>query len=395
MPIYLDNNSTTPIAPRVASKVFDVMLGVCGNPSSPHFAGDASRAIVDDARSAVRDLAGLPTHTVVFTGSGSEANTLVLSSLLRRLSAEQHVFCSAIEHSSVLRSLEMHCRRAMVRPIPLNIDGSVNLSEFRSAIGISKPALVSLQWVNNETGVVQPMREVAELCADNHIVLHCDAAQAFGKLSLNLVEGISFLTGTGHKFHGPQGCGFIVAHPTSPEITPIIGGGEQERGVRPGTENVAGLAGLAEAARLRLETIDADIKAMKSLRDFFDRLVLEHIPRARINFMTSERVCNTSSVTFVGCDGQAIMHRLSEESIACSQSSACESSSPRPSHVLKALAFSDEEAFATLRFSVSPFNTSSEIEECVRTLDRIVRQQLRFFSIGPGKLFEPLNGAKE
>jgi len=394
MPIYLDNNATTPIAPRVASKVFDVMMSVCGNPSSPHFAGDASRAIIDDARSAVRDLACVPDYGVVFTGSGSEANSLVLASLLRRGFPNAEVFCSNIEHSSVLRSIEIYGQHVRVKPVPLDSLGAVDLFELKIMAAQCRPAFLSLQWVNNETGIVQPVFEVAEICRKNRILFHCDASQALGKILFNTGPDASYITGTGHKFHAPQGSGFILSHQDSPDIMPLIGGGDQEKGVRPGTENVAGLAGLAEAARLRRGNIETDVKSMKLLRDLFESLVVEQIPQARINFLANERVCNTSSVTFLGCDGQAIMHRLSDAGVACSQASACESSSPRPSHVLKALGFTDEEALATLRFSVSPLNTSDEIEECVRLLAEFVRQQMRFFSLTRGELTKPLDGAQ-
>lgn len=394
MSIYLDNNATTPIVPRVASKVHEVMLNVWGNPSSPHFAGESARKVVEDARQALKELAECPAHQVIFTGSGSEANTLVLSSLMKTSSPHQVGFCSSVEHSSVLRSFEIYGRKDQVRMLPLNNDGSLNLEGFRSMIREFNCGFVSLQWVNNETGVIQPISTLASWCKENNILLHCDASQAIGKIPLEGASEVSFLTGTGHKFHGPQGCGFLLTDPTAPEIIPLIGGGEQESGFRPGTENVAGLAGLAEAARLRRENIESDIKAMKSLRDLFESLLLEQIPHARINFKSSNRVCNTSSVTFVGCDGQALMHRLSDSGVACSQSSACESSSPRPSHVLKALGFSDEDALATLRFSVSPLNTSAEIRECVRALVEFVSQQVRFFSLITGGSDESQKGAQ-
>jgi cysteine desulfurase len=394
MLIYLDNNASTSIAPRVASKVHEVMIGICGNPSSPHFAGEKARLIVEDARYAVRELVGSSSHEVFFTGSGSEANTLVISTLLKRIPAHSNTMCSLIEHSSVLRSFDIYGSNTKLHALPLNLDGTVNLNEFRDKILQLKCKFVSLQWVNNETGVVQPIDEICNICSRNGVLLHCDASQAIGKIPIQLKAEVTFLTGTGHKFHGPQGCGFLLVHPSGPEIIPIIGGGEQESGVRPGTENVAGLAGLAEAARLRRANIESDIKMMKSLRDLFESLVMEQIPQARINFSGSERVCNTSSVTFLGCDGQALMHRLSDAGVACSQSSACESNSPRPSHVLKALGFSDADAFATLRFSVSPFNTSIEIEESVRVLAEIVTQQVRFFSLERDDGFESFKGAQ-
>jgi cysteine desulfurase len=261
--------------------------------------------------------------------------------------------------------------------LPVDRTGKLKFEKLAEAIRRS-PALVSIQWVNNETGVIQDIESIADLCNSSGTLFHTDACQAVGKLNVDLERvPIDFLSLTAHKFHGPQGVGALYARKRD-YLRPLFFGGSQEHGIRPGTENVAGIVGLGQAAALRFERLETLRRQFTERRDFFETLVLQTVPHVDVNGDTTRRVSNTTNLLFRGVDGQALVARLDQEGIRCSQSSACTNHRPEPSYVLRAMGLTEDEAYSSVRFSVSEETTEDELEIAATTIARICDQLGRF-----------------
>lgn len=347
--IYLDNNASTRPAPSVIETMV-AALGDTANASSAHQAGERARALVEEARVWTAELVGASPEQVTFTSGGTESNSTVLLGLLRRWQARRLV-TSTVEHASVLRAADALADAGFeVVALPVNRAGQIDIAQLEEALA-TPTDLVSIQWVNNETGVIQPIAQIAAICRAARVPFHTDAAQAAGKTPVSFDSlGGDFLTLTFHKFGGPQGCGAIVSR--SPRgMQPLLAGGDQERGLRPGTENVAAIAGAGEAARLRMAAISEIVPALTDIRDTFEGHLTHLIPGIVINGSPSPRVCNTSNVLFGGVDGQALVARLDAIGVRCSQTSACHNQRPEPSHVLRAMGLSERDAYSSVRFS--------------------------------------------
>jgi cysteine desulfurase len=251
------------------------------------------------------------------------------------------------------------------------------LSEVEAAI-TPNTTLVSIQWVNNETGVIQPVKAISEICHKQDVQFHTDAAQAVGKINIDLSAlPVDFLSLSGHKFHGPQGVGALYTR-NRKLLSSIIRGGPQEGGLRAGTENLPGIAGIGKAAELRHERLNQVLEKLRALRDRFEKQVVETVPETEVTGDSNNRICNTTNILFRGVDGQALVARLDMEGIRCSQSSACTNQRPEPSYVLRAMGLSEEEAYSSVRFSFSEQNSDEEIEYAVTAIEKICKQ-LRSF----------------
>ncbi len=379
--VYLDNNATTKPLPAVREAMLQVLGDEFGNPSSSHSGGNRARVALREARGAVARLV----DQIVFTGSGTEANNLVLVQLLQRVRAGAdplncRLVTTSIEHSSILRcAAALETLGIPVTILPVGRTGQVDVADVTHAIDESV-ALVSVQWVNNETGVIQPVEEIARLCREKEIPFHTDAAQALGKLSIEGSEvAADFLTVTAHKLHGPQGVGAVCARNLR-DLQPIGFGGNQERGVRPGTENVPGIVGFGAAADHRAKSFDDYSQSVGALRDAFESNLMSKMDGIRINGASDHRVANSSNLLFDGVDGQALVAQLDQVGIRCSQSSACTNQRPEPSYVLRAMGLSEEEAYSSLRFSFSETNTKEEVDYAVGSIVKICNQQRSFWS---------------
>ena len=360
--IYLDNNATTQPLPEVCEAMVEVLGAGFGNPSSTHAAGDRARDHLRGAREAVAALIGADPSMMVFTSGGTEANNLVFASVLRGHGASPRIVSTAVEHSSIPKYCE-YLGELGVEVIILPVDraGRLSLSDVEVAV-TPETSLVSVQWVNNETGVIQPVAQIGALCRERGIPFHTDAAQAVGKLHMKVSTlPIDFLSMTAHKFHGPQGVGALYAC-NRRWLTPMLWGGSQEEGVRAGTENVPGIVGMGKAAALRLTRLHDIHPYLHGLRDRFEHLVLDTVPGTEVNGDRTQRVCNTTNLLFRDIDGEALMAQLDGVGIRCSQSSACTNMRPEPSAVLRAMGLSEDEAYASVRFGVSEQNTVDEIE---------------------------------
>lgn len=364
-PIYLDHNSTTPIAPAVAVAMADAWATVPGNPASQHRFGRQARHRLEEAREGIAQLLGAKTtgmdaDRLIFTSGGTEANYLALRGLAAK---PGHLVTSAIEHPSVLATVGQVEREGwQVDRLPADGRGVV-LVDRLGALLRPETRLVSLMLGNNETGVLQPVAEAARICQRRGVPLHTDAVQVVGKLPVNFRElGIAALSCTAHKFHGPQGIGaLLVRHGVT--IEPQMHGGFQQEGLRPGTEPVALAVGMHAALRLwHDESLDRAAR-MAQLRDRLERQIVAGVRGAEVVGRDAPRLPHTTNIAFVGRDRQAIFMAIDLAGVACSTGSACASGSSEPSHVLVAMRCAEGVIRGSLRFSLGAFTTATEVDE--------------------------------
>ncbi len=372
--IYLDNNATTRVDPRVVEAMLPFFTESFGNASSTHDYGAAIAPALKDARKQVQALLGAEfDHEVVFTSGGTESDTTAIFSTLETAPGRNEIVTSSVEHPAVLNVCQNLERlgRARVHYIGVNASGDLDLDAFRAALS-DKTALVSIMWANNETGKIFPVAELAALAKAVGALFHTDAVQAFGKLDMSLKDtGVDLLSLSGHKIHGPKGVGALYVR-KGVKLSPLFRGGKQERGRRAGSENVPGIVGLGAAAALAHQTLAADSARVKALRDRLETGLLAAIPLSRINGGGDGRLPNTCNISFDYADGEAILHKLDQAGVAASSGSACASGSMEPSHVLRALNIPPFALQGAIRFSLSRETSESDIAKVLAVLPEIV-----------------------
>ena len=382
--IYLDNNATTPLDPAVVEEMLPFLTKYYGNPSSGYAFAATARKAVDVARERLAALVGCAPSEIVFTSGGTESNNTVIHSALQfephgkfatgRIRRGEHVAASAVEHSAVLRpcqDLEKHgCR---VTFLGVDRHGNVDLAELEAAIR-PETALVSMMWANNETGVLFPVPKIAEICRRKGVLFHTDAVQAVGKIPIRLREtAINFLSLSAHKFHGPKGVGALYVNGRT-RLSSMIAGGGQENGRRGGTENVAGIVGLGKAAELALKYLTEGKGSVRSVRDRFEKAILESVSGASVNGAGALRISNTSSLSFEGIESSNALLLLDRHGICCSAGSACRTGSHEASHVLRAMNPNADGARCSLRFSFGRFNTEAEIDRAIEIVPKVIEK---------------------
>ncbi len=374
--IYLDNNATTKPLPQVREEVYKILGDEFGNPSSAHSTGERARRHLERAREKVAALIGSSPARITFTSSGTESNNMAFYSSTRDKGKKCRVITTTVEHSSIRKMCSYLCINDVeIRLIKVGPNGIVDLDELRKTMN-GNTSLVSVQWVNNETGVIQPVVEVGEMCLERGVPFHTDAAQAVGKIEMKAEDlPFDFLSFTGHKFHGPQGTGVIYARDKF-LLVPIMFGGFQEEGFRPGTENLPGIVGLGKASELRKNDLTLLAAYMKELRDRFEAMVLDFVPGTMVNGDTKNRVCNTTNIMFGGIDGRRLVRELDGAGVRCSQSSACTNFEVSPSYVLCSMGLTESEAYSSIRFSFSVENTFDEVDKAVHLI-RDICERLR------------------
>jgi len=359
---YLDNNATTELSPGVTGALMEVVLSnIYGNPSSQHIKGVGLRKVVEASRRSVSSSLGCLPSEVVFTSGGTEANNLVIRSVCNSPGAV--IAVSSGEHASVYDTAKAMLG-AEVRVIPLLVDGSLDMEQATAQLD-SDVSFVSVMLVNNETGVVNPIRKLVDVAHDKGILVHCDAVQAYGKMSINVKElGVDFLTISGHKAHALPGVGALFAR-KGIHLFPSITGGDQESGIRGGTENYYGILSLGTVA----VEIEEEGFLHGGLCEAFEAGILRRISDISINGSDTVRAPGTSSVTFKGIHSAAMLEALEGHGIFASSGPACSSGSAQPSRVLTAMGLSEEDALSTVRFSfsrVTPIGgVAQAIEACV------------------------------
>jgi cysteine desulfurase len=363
--IYLDHNASTPLAPPVKAALLPWLDGATGNPSSGHAFGQACKAAVEQARRELAALLGCHPFEVLFTSGGTESNNWVLQGLFRRF-GPCHMVTSAVEHPAILEVLRWLAGNGVdVTILPVDGQGRVRVEDVESALR-SDTRLVSLMLAQNETGVLQPVREVASLCRERGVLCHTDAAQAVGKIPVDVEElGVDLLSVAGHKLNAPKGVGALYLR-NGVELPPLLFGAGHERGLRPGTENVLEVVALGAAARLWREDGDALRGEMRRLRDRLEAELRARVPGLRIHGEGAERLPNTSSVFLPGLRVDDRLARCPE--LAASAGAACHADNSAPSHVLTAMGLPAEVAERTLRLSVGLGNTEEEMVAAAQML---------------------------
>lgn len=369
--IYFDYNATTPLAPEVMEAMLPYLTRHFGNPSSIHAAGRETRAAVDDARDRFARLLGAKPHEIIFTGGGTEADNLAIIGLARSRGAQgKHLITCATEHHAVLHAFEYLEKREgfHVTWLPVDGCGRIDLQQLHDAL-TPGTALVSIMTANNETGTLQPVREIGALCRERGILFHSDAIQSFGKEPLDIAH-FDAVSLAAHKFHGPKGVGALWLR-AGISIERLQFGGSHENERRAGTENVAAIAGMARAAELSLASMEDERPRQAALRDRLWQGVTQTFTNAVMNGDPGHRLANTLNVSFPGIDGEGLLINLDLAGICASSGSACMVGSIVPSHVLIAMGVAPEIARSTVRFSLGKETTAEEVENAVSQLPEI------------------------
>jgi cysteine desulfurase len=356
--IYLDANATTPLLPEVLEVMRPFLLERFGNASSIHQEGQHARAAVEQARAGVARLLGCRPAEIVFTGGGTESDNLAVFGSVR---PGDHVITSTVEHHAVLHAVERLGERGVeVEFLPVDGQGVVAAEDVRRALR-PNTRLISVMMANNETGVLQPVEEIGRIAGEAGVRFHVDAVQAAGKLGINVDSiGCHLLSISGHKMHGPQGTGALFVR-RGTRLEPLSAGGAHERQRRAGTENVAGIVGLGEAAECAMR--NGTPERMRGLRDRLELGLLQHADG--VNGGGAPRVANTANVWFEGIDGEALVIALDLKGLAVSSGAACSSGANEPSHVLQAMGLSPDRARSSLRFSLHRQTTEEEIDRAI------------------------------
>ncbi|HEX5521761.1 MAG TPA: cysteine desulfurase family protein [Longimicrobiaceae bacterium] len=372
-PIYLDHAATTPLRAEVRAAMLPLLEGHFGNPSSVHRWGRAARALRDDARARLAAVLGAEPAEIVFTRGGTEADNLAVLGRARALPGA--VVCSAVEHKAVLASAEAAGREAgtAVHHLPVGADGVVR-DDALDALLAARPAVVSVMWVNNETGAVQPVERIAARCRAAGVAFHTDAVQAFGKLRVRVDEvPVDLLAISAHKIGGPKGVGALYVR-RGTALAPLVHGGMQEGGLRAGTEDVIGAVALATAAEFAAAEREATTQRLGALRDRLEVALRERVPELVVHAAAAPRVATTSSVSVPGADPGMLLPALDAAGIAVSSGSACRSGATQPSHVLLAMGVPPEVAGPAVRFSLGHETTAAEIERVIDIFPGVVEQ---------------------
>jgi cysteine desulfurase len=368
--VYLDNNATTPVLPEVFEAMRPYFGEQFGNASSIHHHGQETRAAVESARESVAALLGCSASEVIFTSGGTESDNLAIAGLVR---AGDHVITSGIEHHAVLhaaKSLEqIGCE---VTVLPADGRGLVDPDDVKRSL---RPAtkLITVMMANNETGVLQPVEEIGKVAAEAEVLFHTDAVQAAGKVPIDVNRmQCHALSISGHKLHGPQGTGALFLKKGS-QLHPLFHGGRHERSRRAGTENVPGIVGLGEAAKLASESLnDGAIDRLTAMRDRLQRDVLDRIEGTTLNGHGAQRVPNTANIRFDHIEGESLVIALDLKGLAVSTGAACSSGAIEPSHVLIAMGLRPEQARASIRFSLGKQTTEEDIDFAIQLLPETV-----------------------
>lgn len=380
--IYLDHAATTPLDPEVFEAMLPFLREDFGNPSSVHRLGQRARGAIDEARAQVASLIGARDSEIVFTGSGTESDNTAIVGALRAAEvtngapARTAFVTTAIEHHAVLNSAKVLDRgRHAVRVAGVGADGQVDLNELASMI-TDTTCLVSVMLANNETGLLQPIDEVARIARAKGALVHTDAVQGLGKVKIAMSRlDVDLLTISAHKIQGPKGVGALYVR-SGTGMTALIRGGSQERNRRAGTENVAAIAGFGKAAELAQHRRHEDSAHIEGLRDRLEAGLLAKGGGAVLRNGTGPRICSTTSLSFDGVSGEDLLIALDLEGIAVSTGAACAAGSPEPSHVLKAMGLSRERVNSAIRFSLGRTNTTEDIDRTIEVVT-IAAKRLR------------------
>lgn len=376
--IYADNAATTKMSDVAVKAMLPYLQEIYANASSVHLLGQRSAAALFSARQQVAQVLNCAPKEVFFTSGGSEADNqaLISAAALGKKQGKCHIVSTAMEHHAILHTLEaLQAEGFTVTLLRPQADGIVTATQVAEAI-TDTTCLVSVMYANNETGAIQPIREIGALCRKRGVLFHTDAVQAAGHLAIDVQrDNIDMLSLSAHKFHGPKGIGLLFAK-SNIQLTSLIRGGGQERGKRAGTENLPGIIGLAAALKDAQENMQQNTAYITGLRDAL-RNGLDKIDGADFNGSREHCLPGTVNYSFQGLNGEALLSLLSNEGICCSSGSACSAGSLEPSHVLLALGLSHETAQSALRFSLCEYNTMDEVQTIITKVTEAINRLRR------------------
>lgn len=371
--IYLDNAGTTQLDKEVLDEMLPYLTTGYGNASSLHTLGQLARDAVEEARKKVAQCLGALPREIYFTSGGSEADNqaIISASLLGAKKNKKHIISTKFEHHAVLHTLQKLEKQGFeVTYLDVYENGIIKLNDLKKAI---KPetCLVTIMFANNEIGTISPIKQIGEICREHNIIFHTDAVQAVGQIDVNVNDlNVDMLSLSAHKFHGPKGMGVLYCKLNTP-LLPLIEGGNQEHGKRAGTENVAGIVGLAKALEIATRNLQTTAKHETRLRDMLIK-ELGKIPHSALNGDAKNRLPNNFNMCFEGIEGESLLLLLNDKGICASSGSACTSGSLDPSHVLLAIGRPHDVAHGSLRLTLSKHTTKEEIDYCVKVVPQIV-----------------------
>ncbi len=371
--IYLDNAASTAVHKDVLDEMLPFLKEQYGNPSSIHRLGRQADKAIRNARKRISELINSSPDEILFTSGGTESNNTALYGIAHS-NKGNHIITSSIEHEAILEP----CKRLeeegfRLTYLPVDNHGLVNPHDLKDALS-EDTCLVSIMFANNEVGTIQPIQEISSICKEKSVVFHTDAIQAIGKVPINVENlGVDLLSVSSHKINGPKGVGALYIK-KGIQISPLILGGGQEKGLRSGTENVANIVGFGKACQLANENLELNITFLKNLRDYLITNVTQQIPNVTLNGDHEKRIPNNTHFTFLGVNGEDLIIKLDENEIAASTGSACSVKTQKASHVLQAMGFSHEQITGSLRLTVGIYNTKEELEKTVMTLKKIVNE---------------------
>ena len=371
--IYLDNNATTRVAPEVLEAMLPCYQNAYGNASSVHALGQEAKGLLDNARQQLAHLLNAEANEVVFTSGGTESDNLAIRGVAEASPRpRKHIITTRVEHHAVLHTCQALQKSGIdVTYLPVNGEGLVDPQDVRKAI-TADTILISVMHSNNEIGTTQALREIGQVALEHDVYFHTDAVQAAGKLVLDVDDlNVDLLSVAGHKFHAPKGVGALYVRKGT-RLRPLFFGGAHERNRRAGTENVPQIVGLGAAAELAGKSLEDRARSIGELRDYFENEVRRRIPEVALNGSRILRISNTSNLRFERADSESLVINMDLAGVACSTGSACASGSIEPSHVLLALGLPIEQAFSSVRFSLSRYTTRDEIESVLEILPGVV-----------------------
>src|SRR5436309_4597157 len=371
--VYLDNNATTEVAPEVMGAMLPCYREFYGNASSVHWYGQEAKALMDKARQQVATLLNAEPNEIVFTSGGTESDNLAIRGIVDSVPGTgKHIITSQIEHHAVLHTGQMLQKLGIkVTYVPVDAEGLVDPAEIEKSI-TPETVLISIMHSNNEIGAIQPVQEIGAIARARDIYFHTDAVQAAGKVPLDVEQlGVDLLSIAGHKFHAPKGVGALYIKKRT-KIRSLLYGGAHERNRRAGTENIPHIVGLGKASELAMTEMENNTGRILELRNYFEGEIFRRIPHPSLNGPRTRRIPNTANIRFEQVESEALLINLDLAGVACSTGSACASGSIEPSHVLTALGLPPEQAFSSIRFSLSKFTTREEIEYVLNLLPEMV-----------------------
>jgi cysteine desulfurase len=376
LPIYMDNHATTRLDPRVLEAMMPYLTDVYGNAASrSHSFGWTAEQAVETARAQVAKLIGASAREIVFTSGATESDNLAITGTIQAHAGSAHIITQATEHKAVLDTcawLEKQGTRVTV--LPVDPDGRIRLDDLRRALD-EKPILVTVLFANNEIGTIQPIDEIGALCHERGVLFHTDAAQAVGKIPIDVNRAnIDLLSISGHKIYGPKGIGalYVRRHNPRVELAEQMHGGGHERGMRSGTLNVPGIVGLGAACAIAAAEMESESARLTRMRDRLQAKLLAALDHVRVNGSQQHRLPGNLNMTFEHVDGETLMMGVKE--VALSSGSACTSAKIEPSHVLRALGLGEEAAHSSIRFGLGRFNTDEEVDYVAERLIDVVRK---------------------